>query len=177
MGAQRRWLVKLTAEQREELLVQLARAIASLESPVEAASLLKDLLTESEVGMLSKRLEVARLLMLGLTFEDITNSLKVSHGTVARVNLWLNTSGDGFRLMSERLKPAEERDREERLRRAGAIRTRPSIYHWPQQLLEELVANANRKQKDKIKELLAQTRTKSQLNWQLQELFRKHGYL
>lgn len=177
MGAQRKWLVKLSTEQRDELFIQLVRAIASVRSPVEAASLVKDLLTESEVGMLAKRLEIARLLMRGLTFEEITEGLKVSHATVARINHWLQNSGEGYRLAVERLRPAEERDRGERLVRAGARRQRATMYNWPQALLEELVANASKKQKQKIKELLTEVKVKTQLNQQLEDVFKSQGYL
>ena len=54
--------------------------------------------------MLARRLQVARLLMNGYTYEDIEKEMKVINTTIAKVQTWLNLYGDGYRTIVERTK-------------------------------------------------------------------------
>src|SRR3989344_2228694 len=98
---------KLSQREQEELLIGFCKALATLKTQEEAAQFLKDLLSKQEAEMLAKRIEIARLLIKGFTYENIKKALKVSYGTVARVSEWLATSGEGYRLVVSRIK--EER--------------------------------------------------------------------
>jgi len=175
MGAQQVWLRKLSREDRAELFIDLARAVSSVGSPTEAASLLKDLLTEAEIGMIAKRLAIAEMLVGGANYQDITDHLKVGYNTIARVSLWLERSGEGFRLALERMKPARERDSTMRLKAAGAIKGRATMYNWPQKLLEEIVLTANKKQRQRIKEILETSKEKTQLHKELIFLLKRQA--
>lgn len=93
---------KLTKKERQNLLIALCEALISVRKKEEAAQFLADLLSPQELEMLAKRLEIARLLIDGDTYDAIRGKLKVSHNTIARVNAWLTLSGSGFRLVIER---------------------------------------------------------------------------
>lgn len=176
-GAHQVWVKKLGPQQREELFVHFARAVSLVRSPVEAAQLIQDLLTEAEVTMLSKRLAIAELLIAGDSYQDICQSLKVSYSTVARVSHWLQTSGDGYRMIVQRMEPARERDELERTRPiARSWRRRYPSYYWPQLLLEGIIASANKKQRERIKEVLSRTREKTRLHRQLERVFKEFGF-
>lgn len=172
MGAQQVWLRKLSREDREELFVDLARAVSTIKSPTEAATLLKDLLTEAEIAMVAKRLAIAELLVGGVGYQEISNHLKVGYTTIARVSEWLNRSGEGFRLVLERMKPARERDAMVRLAAAGATRGRATMYNWPQKLLEEFMVTATKKQRQRIKEILDATNEKTQMHRELERVLK-----
>lgn len=62
-----------------------------------------DLLTPTERIMLAKRLAIAAFLIEGLPYHAISEMLKVSTSTIGRVNLWLKTAGDGYRLVIEKI--------------------------------------------------------------------------
>ena len=49
--------------------------------------------------MLARRLQVARLLMNGYTYEDIEKEMKVINTTIAKVQTWLNLYGDVTELL------------------------------------------------------------------------------
>lgn len=63
-----------------------------------------DLFTPTERIMFAKRLAIAALLSQGLPYKVIADKLKVSTSTVARVNLWLKTSGVGYKRAVEKIK-------------------------------------------------------------------------
>lgn len=176
MGAQHAWLRKLSRQEQEELFVDLARAVGSIKSPTEAATLLRDLLTEAEIAMVAKRLAIAELLIGGVPYRDICQDLKVGYTTVARISEWLNRSGEGFRLALERMKPAQERDAMVRLAEVGATRSRATMYNWPQKLIEEIMVTATKQQRQRIKEILDSTKEKTKLHRELDAVFKRFGY-
>ncbi|MBI3260864.1 hypothetical protein HYZ64_00635 [Candidatus Berkelbacteria bacterium] len=173
MGAQQVWLRKLSREDREELFIDLARAVAAIESPTEAATLLKDLLTEAEIGMVAKRLSIAELLVGGVNYQEISNHLKVSYTTIARVSGWLNRSGEGFRLVIQRMKPARERDQVMRMAVSGAKRGRATMYNWPEKLLEEFMITATKKQRGRIKEIIETSKEKTEMHRELERMLKR----
>lgn len=152
---------RLPKSQEENLLVALCRAIAAIKNPIEASQLVKDLLTEHEGRIISKRLEVARLLIRGLDYEQIRPVLKVSHPTIAKVSLWLQTSGEGFRTVLSRIKQTPKLRVEKE--KWGSLKRRYPQYFWPQILLEQVIVSANKKELEKIKSTLGRLKEKSEL--------------
>lgn len=67
-----------------------------LNSKRKAKKLLFDLLTPTERIMLAKRLAIAYLLEKKFDHRSIAKLIKVSHGTIQRVNLIRNFAGEGF---------------------------------------------------------------------------------
>lgn len=173
---------KLTKQEQEQLLISFCRALAALKTPEEAAQFLKDLLSRQEAEMLAKRIEIARLLIEGQTYEHIRNILKVSQGTIARVNQWLATSGEGYRLIVKRVKPEKTEQQEfiEELEKPISwkqIKRRYPMYFWPELLLEEFVKKAKKHEKERMEKILSRLDSKSEvferLNLLLREEYKK----
>lgn len=168
---------KLSSKEQENLLIGFCKALVELKTPEEAAQFLKDLLSKQEAEMLAKRIEIARLLIEGLTYERIQQLLRVSYGTVARVSQWLATSGEGYRLVVSRVKPEkteQEKFNEDLVSPTSwrTIKRRHAMYFWPDLILEEFVQNAKKKQKDRMRKILGQFDTKSEVFNRLQSLLR-----
>jgi len=140
---------KLTKSEREDLFLNFCQALASLKTTREVALFIRDLLGLQEVEMMAKRLEVAKLLVEGDTYEEIAEELKVSHGTIARVNLWLQMSGAGYRMVLKRnkKKPIKYDQHEEDWKRFKKSHSR---YFWPELLFEEVIKQLGRKKKEKL---------------------------
>lgn len=168
---------KLSSKEQEDLLVGFCRSLVELKTPEEAAQFLKDLLSKQEAEMLAKRIEIARLLIRGLTYERIQQLLKVSYGTVARVSQWLATSGEGYRLVVSRVKP--EKSKQEKIDEDlmspiswRNIKRRHAMYFWPDLILEEFVQSAKKKQKERMRKILSQFDAKSAVFSRLQSLLK-----
>lgn len=57
---------------------------------------LRDLLTKSERIMLGRRILIARRILEGDTYDDITTSMKVGADTIARIEKWLQNKESGY---------------------------------------------------------------------------------
>jgi uncharacterized protein YerC len=58
---------------------------------------IKDLLTLSEIVMISRRIQIAKMLLEGYTYDEIRKRLKVGFSNVAQVERWLNNGFGGYR--------------------------------------------------------------------------------
>lgn len=91
-------------------------AITLIEDRGEAIAFLKDLLTPTEVRMLSKRLQIADMLAKGYKYQDIKNYVRVTVQTISHVNNKLNFGEDG---LIKILKKLEKIDRAKQNRLEG----------------------------------------------------------
>lgn len=166
-----------------QLLVELCQALAAMRSPAEMAHLVADLLGPQELTMIAKRLAVARRLIAGATYQNIGSSLRVSHSTVARVNLWLRQAGEGYRLAVQRTKSATVKP-PRRLWRNGepelltTLKRRLPLTFWPYLLLEEIVVGASVRQRQRLQAMLralARSGQKPALYRHLESLVRARG--
>mgnify|MGYP001281097841 CR=1 FL=1 len=85
-------------------LDQLFESILSLETLEECYQFFDDLCTMNEIQSLAQRLEVARLLMEGATYQQIEDSTGASTATISRVKRCINFGNDGYRMALERVK-------------------------------------------------------------------------
>jgi TrpR-related protein YerC/YecD len=93
---------------RDELTDQLFKAILLLNNEKECYSFFEDLATINEIKELSQRLEVARMLNDGSTYEEIAHKTGASSATISRVKRCLNYGADGYKLILGRLSRKKE---------------------------------------------------------------------
>lgn len=84
-------------------VVNLAKAIVSLNSEEECLRFLSDLCTISEISSMAQRLEVAVMLDSGLVYNDIAAKTGASTATISRVNRCLMYGEDGYRNVLDKL--------------------------------------------------------------------------
>jgi TrpR-related protein YerC/YecD len=76
---------------------------SSLRTPEECYRFFEDLCTVGELHALAQRLEVARMLREGRTYEEIGARTGMSSATISRIKRFLQYGADGYRLVLERL--------------------------------------------------------------------------
>lgn len=74
----------------------LCRALTACRTPDEAAALLRDLGTLSELSAWSERLEVAKQLFAGKTYREVAANTGASTTTVTRVGQTLKNGTGGY---------------------------------------------------------------------------------
>ena len=84
-------------------LDQLCRATLCLESVDECYSFFSDLLTVQEMTAFAQRLQIARLLLEGNTYDMIRSQVPVSSSTITRINTELRYGSGGYQLVLQRL--------------------------------------------------------------------------
>ncbi len=158
---------KLSNADKEEYFIQLCFVISRTKNIIEVANILKDLLTEQEVEMVGKRLQIADMLMEGFGYSVIKKTLKTSDSTIARVHEWLKLAGNGFHLAKEKLEDYNRKEKQKMISEKSSwssMKKKYPMYFWPQIILEEIVKNSNKKQRTRIRRVLGQMKQKTELS-------------
>ncbi len=93
---------------RSEPIDTLFRAILSLQDLDECYCFFGDLLTVQELSAFAQRLQVARMLSEGKTYETIRAEIATSSSTITRVNTELRYGSGGYQMVLDRLRDAAE---------------------------------------------------------------------
>lgn len=83
---------------------QLFEAILLLKNQDECYKFFEDICTINEIKSLAQRLEVAKMLKDGHTYDDIAETTGASTATISRVKRCLNYGANGYQLILERMK-------------------------------------------------------------------------
>ena len=97
---------------RDKQTDELFKSILSLESVEECYQYFEDLCTMKEIGDLTQRLEVARLLDEGSSYMQAGEATGASSATIGRVKRCLNYGSGGYRLILDRMKKGGNTDAE-----------------------------------------------------------------
>jgi TrpR-related protein YerC/YecD len=90
-------------------------AVLTLDNMEECYRFFEDICTVRELQSISQRLEVAKLLKMGKTYNYIEESTGASTATISRVNRCLHYGADGYKIILERLEISdEESDKEDK---------------------------------------------------------------
>ena len=92
-----------------EQLALLFGVMARLDTPEKVERFLTDVCTDTEVEYMAQRVESARLLLSGATYQQVGESVKISSATLSRVNRCVKRGSGGYSvLLSEYLKNEAE---------------------------------------------------------------------
>ena len=81
---------------------ELYKAILSLENEEECRKFFEDICTIKELESMSQRLEVAKMLSAGSTFNEIVAATGASTTTISRVNRCLNYGDGGYKTVLDK---------------------------------------------------------------------------
>ena len=93
---------------RNPMTDALFDAILSLEDRDECYQFFEDLCTVKEVADMAQRLEAAKLLLAGKTYEQIVKSAEISTATISRINRCIQYGSGGYQAIIERLQEKEK---------------------------------------------------------------------
>ena len=72
-------------------------AILSLETREECYNFFEDLCTVKEISDMAQRLEAAKLLLGGSTYDQIVKAVEISTATISRINRCIQYGSGGYR--------------------------------------------------------------------------------
>lgn len=80
----------------DEKLQALYQVIADLQTPEEVRALFSDLCTHKEIEKMAERIQAAKLLLEGKTYQQVMAQSNISSATLSRVSRCVQY-GDGYR--------------------------------------------------------------------------------
>ena len=100
---------RIKSDIKSKCLDALYAAFGFAEEKNETKSFLNDVLTESEKIMIGRRILVAKKLLAGQSYRDITREMGVGLDTVHKVKRWLGGRHSGIEKVVERVKKSARR--------------------------------------------------------------------
>jgi len=98
---------------KDDFTDHLFDAILLLKNRDECYQFFEDIATVGELKVLGQRLEVAKMLQSGSTYEDIVDKTGVSTATISRVKRSLYYGADGYSMVLDRLGVDEKKEEKE----------------------------------------------------------------
>lgn len=98
---------------RDAALDELFQAVLCLENLEECRAFFGDLFTIQELRSFTSRIQVARLLLQGETYQSVRRHVPVSSSTITRINTELQFGSGGYRMVLSRLQEREKAREEE----------------------------------------------------------------
>ncbi len=86
----------------EDFLPDLYKAITDIESVEECKAFFDDLCTYKEVEQMAQRLRAAKLLLEGMTYNEVISQTGISSATLSRVSKCVNHGSDGYKKAVEK---------------------------------------------------------------------------
>ena len=93
---------------RNETIDALFDAILSLETREECYDFFEDLCTVKEISDMAQRLEAAKLLLDGSTYEQIAKTVEISTATISRINRCIQYGTGGYRQTIEKVREKQQ---------------------------------------------------------------------
>ena len=134
----------LSPAQRRQFLDSLSEAVATLNTKKQARFFLERLLTESEIVMLARRLQIAEMLIGGLTYDQIQRKISVGMSTIQGVDRWLTDAAYEYQLIRQEKREAAQAKQRQQTKKRHRESTVPGtiqhlIRHDPRMILFRLL--------------------------------------
>ena len=96
---------------KNETVDALFDAILSLESREECYAFFEDLCTVKEISDMAQRLEAAKLLLGGRTYDQIVKEVEISTATISRVNRCIQYGPGGYEQQLRKIDALKEKEK------------------------------------------------------------------
>lgn len=123
--------------------------VTLLEDKDQVASFLKDLLTHTEMKMLAKRIQIAKMLLEGHAYQTIRGYIRVTDPTISKISNKLETGGQGLKTAISYLQKIEEKIDKEKMRIAPDLKEKYPSYFLPERIVGVLGKALKKRRKKK----------------------------
>ena len=97
-------------QSQHDSINELLELIMSLKDMDECRAFFTDLCTMQELILFAQRVQVAKRLLAGETYESIRSKVQVSSSTITRINTALQFGTGGYQAALDRLKENSEKE-------------------------------------------------------------------
>lgn len=141
--------IKVDSQHLGYFLNNFWTTLTLLENKDQVANFLKDILTHTEMKMIAKRIQIAKMLLEGYSYQAIKNYVKVTDATISKISNILETRGEGLKIAIEHLKNIEKETEKNRMRSNQDLKRKYGIYFSPDKIIDSLEKGIKTKRKKK----------------------------
>ncbi len=136
-----------------------------LDSKEHVRALFRDLFTHTEYKMFAKRLEIARRLLKGQTYDEITSNLKVTNHTISTINNILARDGSGLKIADQKLLDLEKSYQRKRETHQDVLERRNFTKNLEQILVKNIIKAGVRKADQILRRRTRETTSRKELSY------------
>ena len=92
---------------------RLVDALLKLETREECYNFFEDLCTVKEISDMAQRLEAAKMLLDGRTYDQIVKAVEISTATISRINRCIQYGSGGYRETIEKVRGTQDPKKQE----------------------------------------------------------------
>ena len=105
----------LSENEKKKHLGEFYTMISMMSTRDEVKIFLKDILSLSEITMISRRLQIAKMLLAGNTYAEVKDKLGSGNSTIASVDRWLNEGFGGYKTVLKKYNKASKKQMEKKI--------------------------------------------------------------
>jgi TrpR-related protein YerC/YecD len=139
--------IKVDAANLNFFLNNFWSVVTLLEDKEQVKDFLKSLLTHTEMKMLAKRIQIAKMLLEEYKYKDIRGYVRVTDPTISRISNILENNGKGLKIAIKYLQKIETEADQKRMNISSSIKKKYSIYFLPEKILAHTQSKLKRSQK------------------------------
>jgi uncharacterized protein YerC len=106
---------EIDSKERYKIIGEFYETVSNLKSKKEVIDFYAGLFSPSECLMMSRRVQIAQLLLAGKSYEDIRSIVKASNQTITKTDQWLHSGDEKYdqwikKCLNPRTKHKSEKD-------------------------------------------------------------------
>ena len=95
-------------KERTRIINELLFVISSLKLRNDISDFFLGILTQSEILMIARRLQIAKMLLFGESYDSISNRMHVSHQTINKTEQWIRNNSEAGNAIIKRIKSIDD---------------------------------------------------------------------
>lgn len=143
---------KLGSEKRNSIFNDFSSIVTLLDDKKQIGNFFKSLLTRTEIEMISKRIQIAKMLLEGHNYQDIKSSVNVTDSTISRISNLLALEDNGLEIAIKKLNRIYEESENRRMGVGMDLKKRYPSYFLPEIIIDKMEETGKKiKRKSSVK--------------------------
>ena len=107
--------------ERARIINELLFVISDLKTKNDIADFFFGILTQSEILMIARRLQIAKMLLGGYGYEEISKKIHVSHQTINKTEHWVRQNIENKSVLMKKISSLGKNERVANIREYGML--------------------------------------------------------
>jgi len=143
---------KLDPDKRNLIFNDFSSIVTLLDDKKQIASFFKSLLTRTELEMISKRIQIAKMLVDGHNYNEIKKSVNVTDSTISRISNLLALENNGLEIAISKLRRKDNEIESKKMEIGTDLKKRYPSYFLPEIIIDMVEEKGKRiKRKESVK--------------------------
>lgn len=114
-------IYSVNRKEKQRIEDELFEIISKLKTKQEVFDFMIELFTESETLMIGRRIQVAKMILQGFSYDEIKSKMKVGFQTISKIEHWLRNDEKRTEFIKGKIKKAKNDQKAEKALRRTSL--------------------------------------------------------